>query len=322
MNKIKPLRFEVDSKGIVEDIVEKNNEEIQNSVKMFNNPSFYSLLGFLTVTFAIIFMGSFYEMYREFDDMFSFNNAIGIVYLSLICVFLMFVLRFLYIQNRSLNAIKRVTYYQNIGDELIKYPSRKLFAYLGDILREYENRDNLQERIELVRNKVDASEVEEDVIHDINYVLEPLDRSVDSIILDTAKKNAIFTAISPIAIIDVLILTVNNYKMAIDIYKIYGFKPSVVGNMIVFKRVVENLIFAGVSEMASDGITELLGQSAISKITFATSQGLANAVFTIRIGLSAKELSRPLRTSNQNSFKWLVSMLSKSALNSSKEKEL
>jgi|GEM_PF-3706357 len=311
MNRVKPLRFDANSKH--EEIKEERAKPIfsEEVIKHTRYRSkFYSFLTFLFFLSMAILFSSIYDGYLTFKEIFEFNETFGYLYLSFISITALFIIKFILNQRKSIKELKRVSSLQLRGFEVIKNPSKKSIKYLRVIMREYEKRIETKEGVQKLQDKINDSILDDEIIDNINeYILKPLDKRVDDIILKNAKHNAILTAISPVAIIDVAILVVKNYKMAIDISKIYGFRPSFIGNMIIFKRVLENLIFASVSELASDTITESIGQSALSKISYSASQGLANGIFTIRVGLSAKELSRPTPVESKNAFKSIFSIL-------------
>ncbi len=322
MQKIKPIRFNVkednnakESKKIKPKIIAKEGtREFNNIVKEMENEiivkeelirdtniKFYSFFTFITLIFTIFLMGFIYEAYLKFRDIFAFNEVFGVTYLSLMIILSILMFIFIYNQRRGFKSLKRVDNLQSRGKKLLNNPSKESIKYLTDMIEEYDKSSDkeIKDGISELKKRLNDSLFYDEVIKILNeYLMKPLDEKAEKAILKYSKNSALLSAISPIAIVDILILFWQNYRLSIEIAKIYGFKPSFISNLILFKKVIENLIFAGVSEAISDSVTN----SIFSKISYALSQGLTNGILTIRIGLSAMKLSRPIPFEKEESF--------------------
>ena len=324
MQRVKPIRFDVkeDNKtkeikkikpkiiakeGTKEfnNIIKEMKEEVVIKEELIKNTTikFYSFFTFIILVFTIFLMGLIYEAYLKFRDIFAFNEIFGVAYLSLMGILSLLIVIFIYNQRKGYKSLKRVDDLQLRGKKLLKNPSKESIKYLVDMIKEYEknsrNNSKIKEGISELKIRLNSSLFHDEVIGILNeHLMKPLDEKAEKAILKYSKNSALLSAISPIAIVDILILFWQNYRLSIEIAKIYGFKPSFTSNLILFKKVIENLIFAGVSEAISESVTN----SIFSKISYALSQGLTNGVLTIRVGLSAMKLSRPVPFEKEESF--------------------
>ncbi len=152
-----------------------------------------------------------------------------------------------------------------------------------------------------------------------NTLLTPLDEKAKSLIHKASLQAAFSTAISPVPLIDMLIIIWRSLKLATDISKLYGYRTGGLTSILLLKQGVINVIFAGVSELTLQLTNEITSASVVHKISHAAGQGIVNGILLARLGYGILEACRPLKLSEkrENISKSIVESL----MNSLKTKE-
>ncbi|MHA2939090.1 YcjF family protein [Vibrio sp. RC27] len=120
----------------------------------------------------------------------------------------------------------------------------------------------------------------------------------DELALETISKysseSAALVAISPLAIADMLLVAWRNLKMVDDLSEIYGVSLGYWARIRLFKSVLKNMAFAGVTELAIDSGMDMLSTSLASKLSARAGQGIGVGILNARLGVQALTLLRPL----------------------------
>lgn len=125
-------------------------------------------------------------------------------------------------------------------------------------------------------------------------VLQPIDKQVKKLISQNAVENAIIIAISPLAIVDVLMMAWRNIVLVNKITKMYGMELGYFSRLKLFKMVLTNMVFAGATEMATDIGMEFFSQNLTAKLSMRAAQGIGAGLLTARLGIKAMEFCRPV----------------------------
>lgn len=137
----------------------------------------------------------------------------------------------------------------------------------------------------------------------------PLDKEVQKIISETAKKVSILTAIAPGPFIDMAAVTLLNLIMIRKVAAVYGVRPGLWGLTRLGRNILAHLALSGGLAMTSDLLQPLIGSSIAAKLSKKLGEGMINGALTIRIGISAQEITRPIPyiKSPKTSFAKIVS---------------
>jgi putative membrane protein len=125
-------------------------------------------------------------------------------------------------------------------------------------------------------------------------VLTPLDRRAYQQVKTAARDIGALTALSPLGLLDGLIVLGRTLAMLRAIARVYGVRPGAVATTALLRRTLRNVIAAGVGELVSDAAVETLGASLLAFLSTKAGQGVINGVLAARLGLSAMQLCRPL----------------------------
>lgn len=125
-------------------------------------------------------------------------------------------------------------------------------------------------------------------------VLSPIDRQVKTLISKSAIENAVIVAISPLAIIDVLMVAWRNIALVNKITQAYGMELGYFSRLRLFRMVLTNMAFAGATEIATDLGSDFLSQNLTAKFSVRMAQGIGVGLLTARLGIKAMEFCRPV----------------------------
>jgi putative membrane protein len=166
---------------------------------------------------------------------------------------------------------------------------------LGSIERVYHGRPELEGAIERFHGQAsDALSDGERVRLFATSVLTPLDRRAYQLVKAGARDIGALTALSPLGLLDGLIVLGRTLAMLRAIARTYGVRPGAAATTALLRRTLRNIVAAGVAELVSDAAVETLGASLLSFVSTKAGQGVLNGVLAARIGLSAMQLCRPL----------------------------
>lgn len=125
-------------------------------------------------------------------------------------------------------------------------------------------------------------------------VLQPIDRQVKKMISQNAVENTLIVAISPLAIVDVLMMAWRNIALINKITRTYGMELGYVSRLKLFKMVLSNMVFVGATEIATDIGMEFFSQNLTAKLSMRAAQGISAGLLTARLGIKAMEFCRPI----------------------------
>jgi len=125
-------------------------------------------------------------------------------------------------------------------------------------------------------------------------VLAPLDRQAYRLVKRGARDIGALTALSPLGLLDGLIVLARTLAMLRAIARLYGIRPSAAATIALVRRTIRNVVAAGVGELVSDAAVETTGASLLSVLSARAGQGAMNGLLAAKLGLAAVQLCRPL----------------------------
>jgi putative membrane protein len=125
-------------------------------------------------------------------------------------------------------------------------------------------------------------------------LMTPLDGQARRLVMKSSKRVATVTAISPMALIAVGFVAVENLRMMRQLAALYGGRPGLLGGLRLFRLVVGHLIATGGVALTDDLIGQFLGQDVLRRLSRRLGEGAFNGALTARLGTAAIEVTRPL----------------------------
>jgi putative membrane protein len=127
-----------------------------------------------------------------------------------------------------------------------------------------------------------------------HQVLAPIDKLAIKQVSNNASAASVMIAVSPFALLDMLIVLWRNIRMMNQVSEIYGFHLCYWGRVSIIRNIFLTMLYAGAAELLSDAGNYALSAGLTGKISTRIAQGMGAGVLTARIGLKAINLSRPL----------------------------
>ena len=125
-------------------------------------------------------------------------------------------------------------------------------------------------------------------------VLSKVDEKALNEVAKFSSEAVVLIALSPIAIVDMLIMLSRNLRMINKISGLYGLKLSYWSRIKLIKQVFVNMAYAGASELVADLGSDMLGAELLGKLSSRFAQGLGAGMLTARLGAKTMELCRPI----------------------------
>jgi len=125
-------------------------------------------------------------------------------------------------------------------------------------------------------------------------LIAPLDLEARRIVLASARRVSVVTAISPMVLIAVAYVLVENVRMLRATAALYGGRPGLVGALRLARMVTAHLLATGGVALTDDLIGQFVGQDLLRRLSRRLGEGVFNGALTARIGTVAIEVCRPL----------------------------
>ncbi|KGJ93159.1 YcjF family protein [Colwellia psychrerythraea] len=125
-------------------------------------------------------------------------------------------------------------------------------------------------------------------------VLSKVDEKAINEVAKFSTEAVVLIALSPVALIDMLIMLSRNLRMINKIAGLYGLKLGYWSRIKLIKQVFVNMAYAGASELVADFGSDMLGAELLGKLSARFAQGLGAGMLTARLGAKTMELCRPI----------------------------
>ena len=125
-------------------------------------------------------------------------------------------------------------------------------------------------------------------------LLGPLDQTARTMILQSAKRVSIVTAVSPRALVDVGYILFESARLIRRLAELYGGRPGTLGLFRLSKTVISHLAVTGTIAVGDSLIQQLVGHGIAAKLSARLGEGVINGLMTARVGIAAMDVVRPL----------------------------
>ena len=130
-------------------------------------------------------------------------------------------------------------------------------------------------------------------------LMAPLDARARALTAASARRVALVTTISPRALIDIAFVSYESIRLGGAIAQLYGAKPSLFGSLRLAGAILGHLAVTG-GLVLTDGVMEqLVGQGLAAKLSARLGEGVVNSLMTVRVGIAAMRVVRPLPFATQ-----------------------
>jgi putative membrane protein len=191
---------------------------------------------------------------------------------------------------RSIATLRRHAVAASASDDAVL--ARRV---IGDLTSLYSNRpDTASGRAALAEHDgeiIDGGDLVRLAERDL---LAPLDRVARGMVMSSAKRVSVVTAVSPRALVDVIYVLVENLRLIRRLSELYGGNPGTLGFWRLTRNVVAHLAATGAISIGDGLIQQVVGHGLAARLSARLGEGVVNGLLTARIGLAAIDLCRPV----------------------------
>jgi putative membrane protein len=178
-----------------------------------------------------------------------------------------------------------------IADRDVKRERKAALRLAGLYARRPEQAWSVRRFREHARDVHDAGELLALADRDM---MAPIDGEARRLITRSAKRVATVTALSPMALIAVGYVLIENLRLLRGLAALYGGRPGFFGVLRLAQLVVGHMVATGGLALTDDLLGQFLGQDILRRLSRRLGEGAFNGALTARIGIAAIEVIRPL----------------------------
>jgi len=125
-------------------------------------------------------------------------------------------------------------------------------------------------------------------------LVAPLDARARALTAASARRVALVTTISPRALVDIAYVVWESVRLGGAIARLYGARPGLWGSWRLIGAILSHLAVTG-GLVLTDGVVEqLVGQGLAARLSQRLGEGVVNGLMTVRVGIAAVRVVRPL----------------------------
>jgi putative membrane protein len=125
-------------------------------------------------------------------------------------------------------------------------------------------------------------------------LLISLDENAKAMVLSSAKRVALLTAVSPRAVVDLVFVAAEILRLIRRLATVYGGRPGFIGFVRLARAAVAHLAITGGIAAGDSILQQVLGHGIAARLSARLGEGVVNGLLTARIGIAAIDVCRPL----------------------------
>lgn len=283
-----------------------------------------SLTGLLSILVIFVLVALVVDSFKTLLGLFSSGSMLDMIYFGALLVLIATLSLFTFKNYQEIKRLKNVQETQQFYAQQKISPDKHIVPQTLALLSHYSSSANndLQQMVELLESRINSSHDYKEIYTDLDEeVLAVIDKEVRNKITTASLQAALSTAISPVALLDAGIIVWRSFLLTKEISTLYGFKAGWLSTIVLLKKGMFNVCFAGVTELAGELASEVVSASAINKFSLSAGQGLANGILLARLGFGVMEACRPLPFSEKkpNYIKTILSAIKDAVFASQKK---
>lgn len=233
---------------------------------------------------------------RLIRDLFAANEWLGWVSLGVLGAFIVAIVA---LATRELFALRRLRVLDTLRRDAARataendaHRARRVVDSLTSI---YSSRPDLaRARQDVVDNVPHLFDGHETIALAERSLMAPLDARAKALTAASARRVALVTAVSPRALVDIAFVIYESIRLAGAIAALYGARPGLFGFWRLTGAILAHLAVTGGLVLTDGVIEQLVGQGIAAKLSARLGEGVVNGLMTVRVGIAAMRVVRPL----------------------------
>ena len=233
---------------------------------------------------------------RLIRDLFTTNEWLGWLGLGMLGLFLAAVLA---LAAREVFALRRLRVLDGLKRDAARATAdndeRKAKHVVASLEGIYAGRPDLaRARQNVAENLPHMFDGHEMIALAERSLMAPLDARAKALTAASARRVALVTTVSPRALVDIAFVIFESIRLAGAIAALYGARPGLFGFWRLTGAILTHLAVTG-GLVLTDGVVEqLVGQGLAAKLSARLGEGVVNGLMTVRVGIAAMRVVRPL----------------------------
>lgn len=232
---------------------------------------------------------------RLISDLFATTPWLGWLGLGLVVIFVAALIALIIREARSLSRLRSLDRLkQRAAAVLVSDRAADGKAVLAELGTIYAGRADLTRSRETLERSGEMFDGGEIIRFGERTLLAPLDARARALTAASARRVALVTTVSPRALVDIAFVIFESVRLGGQIARLYGARPGIFGTWRLLGAILSHLAVTG-GLVLTDGVMEqLVGQGLAAKLSARLGEGIVNGLMTVRVGIAAMRVVRPL----------------------------
>ncbi len=228
------------------------------------------------------------------------NLAVGIVLNIIIGILLVMLLWTVARELKSVLKLKKAQVRQiQIQTTMVKGTASDALALCGQLADDSNMRNSVYYQNFARKVKPHFSPGDVFALYE-SELLKHLDERAKRLIIKRSRENGLVVALSPLSWLDMVFTLARSLRLIREISEIYGLKCGLWGRMQLYRRVARNIIFIGMTDLATDAVVDVAGAGLAGRVSAALGQGIAAGIYSTRLGYMTVKAVRPIEINRDN----------------------
>jgi putative membrane protein len=172
---------------------------------------------------------------------------------------------------------------------------KKALGVIGDVQSLYRGRpETARGRNALASHASEIIDGRDLVALAETELLLPLDEIARRMVLSSAKRVAVVTAVSPRAVVDLVFVGAEILRLIRRLAVLYGGRPGTLGFLRLARAAITHLAVTGGMAAGDSIVQQFVGHGIAARLSAKLGEGVVNGMLTARVGIAAIEVCRPL----------------------------
>lgn len=229
-------------------------------------------------------------------DLFSRSDWLGYTAIGLVGVA---ILALLAIVAREMAGLSRLNAASRLRDKAVRIIATNDMTEARTLVEELDTL--FANSPQTARGRAHLKETHGEIVDGADLVrlaetglMAPLDQMARTMVLDSAKRVSVVTAVSPRALVDLAYVVYESARLIRRLAELYGGRPGTLGLFRLARRVIAHLAVTGSIAVGDSLIQQLVGHGVAARLSARLGEGVINGLMTARVGIAAMDIVRPL----------------------------